>query len=65
MKAEEENEASQVEARRLAKEKAVMVIEKENVEEKVVRLRQELKNPWVGFDYLYIYIYILLWSAEA
>lgn len=36
---------SQAEARRLAKKKAVMVVKKENVEEKVVRLRQKLKNP--------------------
>ena len=44
-KAEEGNEASQAEAHRLAEEKAAMMVEKENVEKEVIRLRQELKNP--------------------
>ena len=38
-KAEEGNETSQAEAHRLAKEKAAMVVEKENVEKEVIRLR--------------------------
>ena len=54
-KAKEEKEASQAEARRLAEENAVMVAKKEQTEEEVVRLRQELQDPQTRFDSLYFF----------
>ncbi|WKA13341.1 hypothetical protein VitviT2T_030648 [Vitis vinifera] len=54
-KVEEEKEASQAEAGQLVEENVAMVAEKEKIEEKDVRLRQELQDTRTGFDSLYLF----------
>ena len=48
-KAEEGNEATEVEARRLAEEKEVLEADKRKAKEEAERLRQELQELWAGF----------------